>query len=75
MSRERKNEFMISMFGDVIDILTQLGFNKDDLMKYTTVGVLTQLHKYNQDQIKRIVKSEILRNIEIKKYKTNKRGK
>ena len=50
---------MQSLWGDVIRILMKLNFEREDILKYTTLGTLANLYKYNQEEIIDIVKREI----------------
>ena len=58
---------MQSLWGDVIRILEQLNFEREDILKYTTLGTLANLHRYSQEEIVEIVKREIYDRRRIKK--------
>lgn len=53
------NIFMSSLFGDVVHALISMGFDKKDILSHTTIGTLSQLHRYEVDDIKRLVELEI----------------
>ena len=53
---------MQSLWGDVIRILMKLNFEREDILKYTTLGTLANLHRYNQEEIVEIVNREINEN-------------
>lgn len=53
---------MQSLWGDVIKVLIKLNFEREDILKYTTLGTLANLHRYNQEDIVEIVNREINEN-------------
>lgn len=56
------DEIMKSLWGDVIKALLKLNFERKDILKYTTLGTLANLHRYNQEEIVDIVNREIHEN-------------
>ena len=63
MSRySNMDAIMQSLWGDVIKVLIKLNFDREDILKYTTLGTLANLHRYNQEEIVEIVNREINEN-------------
>lgn len=53
---------MQSLWGDVIEDLLKLNFEREDILKYTTLGTLANLCRYTQKDIIEIVNREINEN-------------
>ena len=56
------NAIMQSLWGDVINFLLKFNFEREDILKYTTLGTLANLHRYSQEEIVDIVNREINEN-------------